>query len=254
MKISFAICTHNEGVYVKELLTSLTNFVIRMQQIGDPTQYEIIVVDDHSTDKITIDALNTLYNYSFASVYTHSLNNDYSSHKNFLNLKCTGDWIMNLDADEWLPDNVLELLPLIIESNPLVEAYWLPRINTVEGLTLAHVQKWNWVITTLDGFRQVRNIDKDSDEYKLLQSYDLIINEENGYVTHHIPIVNWPDFQMRLYKNDPKIYWKGKVHERLNGFEHFSHFPLEPEYAIRHYKDIKRQEQQNSYYETLGRS
>jgi hypothetical protein len=65
------------------------------------------------------------------------------------------------------------------------------------------------------------------------------------------PVVNWPDPQMRFYRNVSKIKWERKVHERLAGFEKYSQFPFEPEYAIRHFKTIDRQEVQNNYYDTL---
>ena len=46
MKISMAICTHNEGIYIQELLDQLVPYC---EQTGD----EIVVVDDFSTDAIT---------------------------------------------------------------------------------------------------------------------------------------------------------------------------------------------------------
>jgi len=52
--ISFAITTHNEGEYIRDLLDQL---VPHCEQTGD----EIVVVDDNSTDVLT---QNLLYDYA----------------------------------------------------------------------------------------------------------------------------------------------------------------------------------------------
>ena len=134
--------------------------------------------------------------------------------KNYLTTLCSGDYIFQIDADE-IPDwYLINYLPEILESNPDNEVYLVPRVNTVEGLTDEHIKKWRW------------NVNKD------------------GWV-------NWPDYQWRIWKNKPEIKWVNKVHERLEGFKTYSTLPQEPEFSIKHPKDIKRQEKQNSYYDTL---
>jgi glycosyltransferase involved in cell wall biosynthesis len=50
MKISYAILTHNEGEYVNKLLSFLVN--------NKRPEDEIVVVDDHSGDKATVEYLN----------------------------------------------------------------------------------------------------------------------------------------------------------------------------------------------------
>ena len=34
----------------------------------------------------------------------------------------------------------------ILESNPTIDLYWVPRVNTVDGLTQEHVNKWRWQV------------------------------------------------------------------------------------------------------------
>lgn len=251
MKISFAICTHNEGAYVDQLLTKINKWILLSTTINDPYEYEVVIVDDFSTDETTLKVLSTAISLPHCKLYHHRLDNNFAEHKNFMNSCCTGDWILNLDADEWVPDSLLDILPMIVESNPQVDAFWLPRVNTVDGLTLKHVQKWRWIITTLEGFRTAKEMDKESEEYKLLESYDLIAGNEDDYVIYNQPIINFPDPQMRFYKNSPEIKWIGKVHERLDGFKHYSMFPTDVQYAIRHHKEISRQEKQNELYERI---
>ncbi len=74
--ISFAITTHNEGEYIRDLFDQL---VPHCEQTGD----EIVVVDDNSTDPFT---LNLLYDYADRNIiqlYSHELNHDFGAHKNF---------------------------------------------------------------------------------------------------------------------------------------------------------------------------
>lgn len=251
MRISFAICTSNEGVYVSDLVHRLWYWLSSPSTELDPHEYEVVILDDCSTDEQTVRTLELAESELGWKVHRRNFEGNFADHKNYLNSLCTGDYIFNLDADEWLPETLLDLLPLIVEANPKVEAYWLPRVNTVDGLTLKDVQKWGWVITSLPGFRQTQSMDETSDEYRLLEAYGLIISNESGVVTYDQPIIQFPDLQMRFYKNVPDIRWEGKVHERLVGFTHFSILPQSPEYAIRHYKDATRQRNQNAHYESL---
>ena len=138
------------------------------------------------------------------------------SDKNEINKYCKGEWILQLDADETISDELMGSIHDIIEQNPTVEMYWLPRINTVEGLTSEHIQKWGWRIN------------------------------ERGWIM-------WPDYQGRLYKNNERIKWFNRVHERLTGYDICSSFPTDENYAIIHNKSIERQEKQNNYYDTLMR-
>jgi glycosyltransferase involved in cell wall biosynthesis len=254
MKISFGITTHNEGHYLRNLLTKLEQ-VVESQKEG-PNTYEIVIIDDFSTDSITQNILS-MATACGHNVVEHSLNDDFAAHKNFLNEQCSGDWILQLDADEEIESELLSYLPSIIESNPIVEAYWFSRINTVYGLTLAHVQKWGWVLSTLEEYIAYQQLHEDEEFYKLLKAYNFIIKEENvnnaTFVTYYEPIIMFPDPQLRLYKRDKNIRWEGKVHERITGYKEFSRFPDDVFYTIRHHKDLKRQEQQNAYYETLSR-
>ena len=138
----------------------------------------------------------------------------FCSLENKLKDYCKGDYIFQIDADE-LPNEILiDNLPTILESNPNVDVYLVPRVNTVEGLTLDHQFKWRWNVN------------------------------EKGWV-------NWPDYQWRVWKNKSEIKWVNKVHERLEGHREFATLPAEEVYALYHPKDIKRQEKQNAYYDTL---
>ena len=134
--------------------------------------------------------------------------------KNKLTSICNGDWIFQIDADEIPHMDLIEYLPEIIISNPDNEVIRVPRVNKVHGLTEEYEKKWGWRVN------------------------------DKGWV-------NWPDFQWRIYKNHPKIQWKNKVHEVLEGYSTYSDLHKEECFALYHPKDIERQVKQNNYYNTL---
>jgi glycosyltransferase involved in cell wall biosynthesis len=146
--------------------------------------------------------------------YFHPLNNDFATFKNNLKSLCTKEFIFQIDADEYPHPYLLASLPEILEYNYNIDVFLIPRINTVEGLTEQHIQQWGWNVN------------------------------DKGWV-------NFPDYQWRIWKNSNKIKWINKVHERLDGFNEYSIFPQSEEYCLFHPKDIKRQEKQNQFYNTL---
>ena len=180
-------------------------------------QDEIVVLVDLSKNKPTSELLRYLHELSsedYITLIEDNFNRHFADWKNRLTLACKGDYIFQIDADELPNLSLIENLPIILESNPDNEVYLVPRVNTVEGLTDKHIQQWKWNVN------------------------------DKGWV-------NWPDYQWRIWKNKPEIKWKNKVHEVLEGHKSYAALPTQEELALYHPKDIKRQEKQNKYYDTL---
>ena len=133
MKISYAILTHNEGSYIQKLLDFLVN--------NKRSEDEIVIVDDYSSEEVTLDTLERYKDN--VQIYYREFDGDHTQ-KNFLNSKCTGDFIFQLDADEIVTLEFLQLLPQLLEANQETDLFLVPRINTVEGLTQEHINKWRW--------------------------------------------------------------------------------------------------------------
>jgi glycosyltransferase involved in cell wall biosynthesis len=201
--ISIAITVCNEAPELKMLLDFL-------QENALSDQYELVVQIDK--DNYTDEVIEVIVNRGVKH-YFHPLNKDFASYKNELFKHCSGDFILQLDADELVSIDFLRLIPEIIEANPEVDLYYIPRINTVSGITPEHIQKWGW-------------------------RYE---NER----------VNWPDYQTRLYRNTPEIKWRNAVHEVIEGHKQFTVLPSVDELALIHHKSIEKQEKQNQFYETL---
>ena len=89
MKISYAILTHNEGEYINTLLS----FLITNKQPED----EITIIDDFSDDELTKQILEK-YKPDI-NLHYRAFDGDHTQ-KNYLNSLCSGDFILQLDADE----------------------------------------------------------------------------------------------------------------------------------------------------------
>jgi glycosyltransferase involved in cell wall biosynthesis len=199
--ISYAITACNEHVELERLLQQLDSNIRDIDEV-------VIQLDTTATDEVK----EVCYKYPAFTLWEFSLNGDFASFKNNLKSKCTRDYIFQIDADEYLTPELLQYLPEILELNPEIEMYAVPRINTVEGLTQEHINKWGWFVN------------------------------EKGWV-------NYPDYQQRIFKNIDRIKWINKVHERIIGAKVTT--PLPEEYDLIHPKTIERQEKQNNFYNTL---
>ena len=206
MKISYAITVCNELEEVKRLV----NFL----QSNKRTEDEIVILYDTNGSMEVYDYVDTVDEIVNIFVIKDKFQGHFGDWKNKLTSCCTGDYIFQIDADEMPTEDLINNLPYILEINPEVDVFLVPRINTVEGLTQEHIRQWRWMVN------------------------------ERGWV-------NFPDYQWRVYRNTPNIKWKNKVHEVLEGFKTSTLLPAEEAYCLYHPKTIDRQERQNNYYDTL---
>lgn len=242
IKVSFTILTHNEDVSLKRLINQL----LSVKSMWD----EIVIVDDYSDNLETIKILSWAEDVGCV-VKRNQLNRDFSQQKNFVNSHCKNEYIFNIDADEYLDPHLIKNFKEILFINKDVEVFKLPRINTVSNITLEHIANWKWNIKKMDTLVEEKKLSKDSDEYKFYKAYQLVIDEKDDTIKYFVPVINFPDYQYRIYKNKPSIKWVGKVHEIVTGYNTYAHFPAMPEFCILHHKDIIKQEQQNKFYSEL---
>tara|TARA_R110002020_G_scaffold28143_1_gene89927 strand:+ start:787 stop:1410 length:624 start_codon:yes stop_codon:yes gene_type:complete len=207
MKISYSILVHNETKTLEKLLQSLITY--------KQPQDEIVVLDDYSDDDKT-NAILDYYSSAEGVIFEQrNLVGDYGTQKNYLKSMCSGDYSFNLDADEMVSHWFMKDIHDILEGNE-VDLIYVPRINTVEGITEQHVRSWGWSIN------------------------------EKGWI-------NYPDWQGRIFRNRPNIRWEKPVHEQVVGFQTYAHLPMEQKYSIVHPKTIERQELQNKKYSEILR-
>jgi len=206
MRISYAITVCNEFLEIQRLV----QFLLRHKRLED----NIVILFDEVNGDPEVEAF----------LRSHSINGEFAWHKakfnrhfadwkNKLSSLCSGDYIFQIDADEIPHQTLIELLPTVLENNDF-DICLVPRVNTVEGITQEHIQKWGWRVN------------------------------EKGWI-------NWPDRQWRLYRNSPDIKWENKVHERLVGFKTYTSLPEVEEMSLYHPKTIEKQEKQNNLYNQL---
>jgi glycosyltransferase involved in cell wall biosynthesis len=212
LKISFLICTHNEGDgYLGPLFNAIGEFCKK-------TSNELVILDDISTDDSTIKKINEAHEKYNAKVVYNSLfdgqEHHFGRHKTFGSRACSGEWIFLIDGDEYPHPTLLDNIEEILDLNKDVDLIKVPRLNYIEGMTNADVLKWGWRVQEIEGKRYI----------------------------------NPPDYQHRLYKNSQVIYWTGRLHETIEGAAVISDLPFDPHLCLVHNKTIRKQTEQNVFY------
>lgn len=208
MKISYCITVCDEHFELQRLVYFLSHNKRKEDEI-------IILWDESKQSKAVEDYLRShSVNPGLFAWYGSKFNGDFAEWKNKAKSLCNGDYIFFIDADELPHEYLVNNLHNLLEQNPTVELFLVPRENYVEGITQEHLDKWGWKM----------------DEYGR---------------------INNSDYQTRIIKNTKDIVWQGKVHERLAGAKNYAYLPTETHWSLIHVKTIEKQEKQNSYYNTL---
>jgi len=207
MKLSYAITVCNEFVEIQNLV----NFLLKHKRFEDEI---VILYDTNNGDE----AIEQFLRAKSINGEFHWVPGEFKGHfadwKNYLTSLCSGDYIFQIDADEIPNLNLIKTIPELIKMNKGVDVILVPRVNTVDGLSQEHTDKWRWNVN------------------------------DKGWV-------NWPDYQWRIYRKSNDINWVNKVHEKIEGYKEYAALPPEEHYALHHPKTIERQEKQNAYYDTL---
>lgn len=203
MKISYAVTVKDELVEIQKLL----NQIFLLKKSEDEV---IVVFDEKNGSEEVKEFLDSLDNSNF-KLHGFQFNDDFSELKNFLISKCSGDYVFNLDADEYLTEQQHSNIVTVLEQNQHVGAFLLPRINILTGITEEYIKEHNIKLNA------------------------------NGWW-------NYPDYQTRIFKKSPTIKWVNKVHEALTGADPVAAFPPREEFSILHIKTVERQKKQHEYY------
>jgi len=173
--------------------------------------HEIVLLDDYSDNEETLNIINKYKDK--VNFYQKKLDRDYGAHKNYGISLCKGKWIFQIDADEYPTDMLLENVDEILESNNNNEAIWLPRLNYFQGVTQQDIMTWGWQL--------------------------------------HDGMINFPDYQSRLYKNLSHIRYERRLHEKVEGYKSYVFIPAQKDIALVHEKSIEKQRQTNIKYNQL---
>jgi glycosyltransferase involved in cell wall biosynthesis len=107
-KVSIIIPCYNQGQFLDEAVNSVVNQTF--------TDYEIIVINDGSTDELSIEVLKS-YKKHKTKVY-HTDNQGLAAARNYGISLATGEYILPLDADDKIGSTYLEKAIPILDANP----------------------------------------------------------------------------------------------------------------------------------------
>ena len=206
MKLVFGVTVSDELEELQRLIPYLQEHKIKDSEI-------VVLADNLTVTKEVLDYLDI----KGVPHYAKNLNNNFGEFKTALNVICKdlhkADYIFQIDADE-IPSYVLvKNIYMIIEWNPDVDVFFVPRKNRVDGITDELLKEWKWAFNPK---------------------------------TH---LINYPDYQGRIYKSHLK--WVGKVHERLD-METYVWLPKDDDLYLMHDKKIEKQIKQNNFYKNIN--
>jgi hypothetical protein len=118
--------------------------------------------------------------------------------------KATGEYIFGMDADEMPQELLIKNVKKIINDSG-AEIIAVPRINIDPGYTEAFLERCNYKINDV------------------------------GWI-------NWPDYQMRIYKKCDHIRWTDEMHTKLSGSDKVIGVEATPKLALWHIKSIEKEE------------
>ncbi|MDV2448410.1 hypothetical protein CMU93_12955 [Elizabethkingia anophelis] len=175
---------------------------------------EILVLKDSSIESNEVERVLEEFKNKVKVIF-YPLEGNFATFKNNLITEATKDYLFQIDADEEPKISLIREIKEYLKKNKKNDVFNVPRINIVQGITPQHIGKWGWKI------------------------------DENNYI-------NFPDYQQRIFKLNKGIVWKNKVHECLYGFNKQKYMPIDTtDFCLIHKKNIIKQEQQNSFYDTL---
>jgi hypothetical protein len=205
MKLSYAICACTED----RELASLLNFLLKVKDAED----EIVVLLDK--DRTTPHVRRVLAEFGTSVVHHERVfDGNFSTHRNYHNSLCTGDFIFVIDADEMPTEVLIKNIKNIIHDNKNCEMVALPRVNICPGYTEEWLKKGTFTINDM------------------------------GWI-------NWPDWQGRIFKNAPHIKWSKNLHERVEGYKGGLQLIDNPKVALWHIKSVEKQDYQGAFYDNL---
>ncbi|WP_299161065.1 glycosyltransferase family 2 protein [uncultured Eudoraea sp.] len=200
-KISALIITYNEIGYIEKCIQSI-NFAD-----------EIIVVDSFSTDG----TYEYLANLDKVKVIQHPFDN-FTLQKSFALKQASNDWVLFLDADEVVSENLKSEIIETISSNPEHSAYWFYRKFMFQNKSLLF-SGWQ----TDKNYRLFRKSRAKFSEEKLVHE-TLIVNGSSGILNEKLVHYCYKNFNE--YKEKMISYGRLKAKESFFKENKFNYVSL----------------------------
>lgn len=197
-KITALIITYNEIGYIEKCIASIS--------FAD----EIIVVDSYSTDG----TYEYLLNHPKVRVIQNPFKN-FTAQKSFTLKQATNDWVLFLDADEVVPENLKNEIRATINNNPKHVAYWFYKKFMFQKERL-RFSGWQ----TDKNYRLFRK-SKVNFSNKRIVHETLDIVGTTGILKNKLTHYCYKEYE--VYKNKMMLYGRLKAKEAFNKNKRFSY-------------------------------
>jgi hypothetical protein len=211
-RISSKFITISYGITVNDEVSELKKLLATLIPLFDKNDEVIVLQDITNKNK---DVAKVLEKYDTIVKIEARLDGDFATFKNNLIRVAKNKYLFQIDADEIPEVSLLTEIKSHLFKNRKKDVFMVPRINIVNGITDHHIKQWNWQLN------------------------------EKGYI-------NFPDYQHRIFRLNKGIKWENKVHEKLCNYKIIAGLPSSDySMCLLHIKEIKKQEKQNSFYDTI---
>jgi glycosyltransferase involved in cell wall biosynthesis len=190
--LSVVISAFNEEKKIKDCLESVKDLATEIIFVDNTSSDDTPEIAKKYTDKIFIRKNNMMLNVN----------------KNFGFEKASGDWILSLDADERVTDELRTEINEVIESEHSVNGYLIPRKNILFGKWVKNSIWWPDY--------QLRLFKKNSGKFPEKHVHELIEVEGSAEKLEN-PLLhyNYETVNQYLYKLD-RIYTENEVERILS--------------------------------------
>ncbi len=191
--VSLIITAYNYDRYIERALRSA------MEQNYDPRKYEIIVVNDKSTDNTA----KILDNFAdVARIFNLDENVGLAAARNFGIKKARGQFVIFLDADDYIHHDLIYVEHLFLEQNSNLDAVSTDYFLVDEkGNHLEHVDASEKPIACGIMFRKdyLFDIGLYDEDFRAREEEDLRFRFTKKFAIYNLPI---PLYRYRMHENN----------------------------------------------------
>jgi glycosyltransferase involved in cell wall biosynthesis len=210
-KISAIIPCFNEEKNIEKALQSV--------QFCD----EILVIDSYSTDK-TLDIVKKYTDFIVQHEYENS-----AAQKNRAIPMVHNEWIVLLDADEYLPESLQKEIIETVNRNPKEVAFWIYRQNYFMN------KKMNY--SGLQGDKVIRLFRKSKCRYENKHVHaEIMADGKVGFLKNKIVHNTYKGIDNHITKLNRYATWQAKDYDKKTGSLTPYHFFVKPAFRfMKHY-------------------